>query len=666
MRVAPASTRSSGRRTGRRGVVRSLALIVAVLLSIVLSATDLAAQAVLSPSSSVEQSDDPVLDGARRRIDSGDLHEAVVMLQDALQEDDGTDLHRKARRLGTLGVALSQAGAAGEAIPVQHQALALYESLADPAGISAVTLNLGNSLAEVGDNASALRHFEAALALKRQHGIERGVGAIYNNIADLVEADGDFEQARHALEQALDAYVLEQNATGESLARANLARVLAQLGQPEAAQEQIQAAESLARSNNSQRALRSTLAANAFVLMEGLRQHAVSPAQRAISLQRAEDSLQQVLAMTRAQDNEPQLIRALHALSRLRELQERPMEALALAREAQKHEQVRTARLTQTRVSVLSARYELARQQRQIMRLRARESGDAARIMRQRLAVWSLAGGLLVAVIGLLALWRYNRLRRAGEEHQQALNKALSEALEQAQEERQHTEAFALRLRRFLRLASEDLRGPLQEIRAIAERALVEDSPDTLRRHHAGIAQRAGDLIWVTDQMLESTDDSLAHADATLRAEPVDLAHELCELVTAAGQRAIHRDQSLHLDCHGPAAFAYIDKSRCVVALRELIDILLYLNPVRTRLDITVEPQDTEIRVALDLGTARLPEWNDIALGEASGDVTLRLALSWIQHAIQDNAGRIVTERLSVDESAKIVIHFPQASANGP
>lgn len=665
MRVAPVSSKGSGQPPAPRRTARWLGFIAAVLLIVVTPVIGLAAQAVVSPPPEVERSDDPAVIDARRRIESGDLQGAVVLLQDVLQEDDGSDIHRKARRLGTLGVALSQAGAAAEAIPVQHQALALYESLADPAGISAVTLNLGNSLSQVGDNAAALRHFEAALALKRQHGIERGVGAIYNNIAELVEADGDLDQAQHAFEQALAAYAREQNANGESLARANLARVLAQRGEFEPAQAQIQAAESLARANDSHRALRSTLAANAFVLMQRLRQDAVVPAQRALILQRADDSLQQVLAMSRAQNNEPELIRALQALSQLRELQERPMEALALARDAQQYEQARTARLTQTRVAVLSARYELARQQRQIARLRAREAEDAARIMRQRLAVWSLAGGLVLAVLGLLALWRYHRVRRAGEAHQQALNTALSEALEHAQEERQHTEAFAMRLRRFLRLASEDLRGPLQEIRAIAERALVEDNPDNLRRHHAGIAQRAGDLIWVTDQMLESTDDSLVDGDARLRAEPVDLAHELRELVTEAGQRGIHRDQTLHLDCQSPTAYAHIDKSRCVVALRELIDILLYLNPVRTRLDIAVEPQATEIRIALDTGAVRLPAWQEIALGKTSGDVTLRLALSWIQHAIQDNAGRIFTERLPGSESPKIVIHFPRAPANG-
>ncbi len=631
-----------------------------VLLAMFCSTVSVGAQAV-SPSPDAEQSQEALIGAARARIESGQVREAVIMLQNAVEEDDGTDTPRLARRLGTLGLALNTAGALAEAIPVQHQALALYESIDDPADISAVTLSLGNSLFRLGDIAAARRYYEDALTLKRRHGIERGTGAIYNNLAELAEDDGNLEEARHAFEQALDTYVLEKNATGESLAHANLAQVLAKLGQIKAAQEQVLAADSLARSQESAGAVQATLAANAVVLMESLRHQTVTSTERAIILQRAEDSLQKLMAMTRAQANEPQLIRALDMLSRVRELQSRLPEALALAREVREREHAQTDRLNQARASVLSARYELSRNQRQIYRLRASQNDGAARIMRDQVVVWSLAVGLLLAVSGLFLLWRYNRVRRLGGEHQRALNTALTTALEQARAERLHAEAFAMRLRRFLRLASEDLRAPLQEIRSLAERALVEDSPDTLRRHHAGIAQRAADLIWVADQMLESTEDDPANLDAKRRVESVDLVHELHELVSEAAQRAIHRDQSLQLDCRVPIALVEIEKSRCLVALRELIDILLYLNPARTRLHFILEPQGREIRVGLDLGKARLPEWSDIALGQARGDVTLRLALAWIQHAIQDNGGHIETERLPGSESPMIVILFPQA-----
>ena len=661
MCAAPVSTNSLGGPVGWPGGVRLQSRVWLVLLALFCSMVGFGAQAVTSPSPSAEQSQDALIDGARARIESGHVREAVVMLQNAVEEDDGTDTGRLARRLGTLGVALNSAGAVGEAIPVQHQALALYESMDDATGIGAVTLNLANSLARLGDIAAARRYYEDALTLKRLHGIERGKGAIYNNLAELAEDDVDLEQARHAFEQALDAYVLEQNATGESLAHANLARVLAKLGQIPAAREHILVAESLARSQDSARAVQATLAANAFVLMEDLRQQTVTSMEREITLQRAEDSLQQLLTMSRAQADEPQLIRALDTLSRLRELQGRSPEALALAREAREHEHAQANRLNQTRASVLSVRYELSRNQRQIYRLGVSQSDGAARMMRHQLLLWSLVAGLLLAVFGLFLLWRYNHVRRVSGEHQHALNAALTAALEQARAERQHAEAFAMRLRRFLRLASEDLRGPLQEIRSLAERALVEDSPDTLRRHHAGIAQRAADLIWVADQMLESTDDDPENLDGKRLVESVDLVHELRELVSEAAQRAIHRDQSLQLDCRVPIALVHIEKSRCLVALRELIDILLYLNPARTRLHFILEPQGRDIRVALDLGKARLPEWSDIALGQARGDVTLRLALAWIQHAIQDNGGHIETERLPGSASPMIVLRFPQA-----
>src|SRR5690606_25263363 len=113
---------------------------------------------------------------------------------------------RLARRLGTLGVALNQTGAYGEAIEAHHRALVLYEALDDPAGTSAVTSNIGGALSSLGDSDGARHYLEEALAIKRRHGIGRGVGTIYASMAELADAQGDLEAARQALEQALQAY----------------------------------------------------------------------------------------------------------------------------------------------------------------------------------------------------------------------------------------------------------------------------------------------------------------------------------------------------------------------------------------------------------------------------------------------------------------------------
>ena len=604
-------------------------------------------------------SGDAVLDNARRRIAAGQLREALEILHAAIEADDGTDSHRMARRLGTLGIALDQAGAVGEAIAVQHQALALYESIDDPAGVSAITTNLGNSLNALGDTTGARHYYEDALALKQRHDMTRGIGTIYNNLADMAEAEGDLGTARDTLEQALMAYVHERDGTGESVAHGNLARVLAKLGEHTAALQQIEAGEALARAQDSQRGIVAIQIANAEVLMEHVRQGEPDPQQRAALLAQAEASLQQALTASRARADEAHQIRALDALARLHELLGEPAAALALLRDAHARERAQQQRIAQTRAAVLSIRYEHERQQREIERLRERGGMEDARILRQRLALWFLTALLLLAVGGVLALWHNNRLRHSNQERLRKQNETLSSTLREGQRQRQQTEAFALRQRRFLSLASEDLRGPLQEMRALAERILVDDNPDVLRRRHAAIAQRASDLIWVADQMLESAQHELPYPGAQRQTEIVDLAQELGELVAQASHRAIHRDQDLQLECRTDTALVCIEKTRCVVALRELIDILLYLNPARTRFHFVLEAADAEIRIRLDQGTARLPEWTEVVLGQERADVTLKLALAWIQHAIQDNGGHIATARTEDGVRSEVAIRFP-------
>ena len=666
MRVALICASGPDRPVGRcdRGWLRCLWLPLLLLIFLSTAPAVFALQEGSSASQGKTDSADAALDNARRRIAAGQLREALDILHGAVQADDGSDPRRLARRLGTLGVALDQAGAVGEAIAVQHQALALYESIDDAAGASAITTNLGNSLNALGDTDAARRYYEDALALKQRHGISRGIGTIYNNLADLAEAKGELDAARDLLEQALAAYAAERDGNGESVAHGNLARVLAKLGEHDAALEQIKAAEALARAQDSQRGLVAIQLANGEVLMERVRLGQPDPQQRTALLAQAEASLQQALTASRARDDEPHQIHALEALARLHELRGEPAAALALARDAYARERTQERRIAQTRAAVLSVRYEHQRQQREIERLRERGGIEDARILRQRLALWFLTALLLLAVGGVLALWHSNRLRRRSQERLVQQNEALAGTLQEGQRQRQQVETFALRQRRFLSLASEDLRGPLEEVRALAERILVDDSPDVLRRQHAAIAQRASDLMWVADQMLESAEHELPHPDAQRHTEIVDLAQELGELVAQAGHRAIHRDQDLQLECRAVATRVCIEKTRCVVALRELIDILLYLNPVRTRFHFALEQAEAGIRIRLDQGTARLPDWTEVAQSQERADMTLRLALAWIQHAIQDNGGNIATARTVDGVRNEVEIRFPLCVAS--
>ena len=640
---------------GRAGVLLACAMLLA---------TGLAAAAQdgeCPPSAATTDADDAVLASARRHISAGRFHEAIAALQAAVQDGDGRDARRLAQRLGTLGVALDQVDATDEAIQAYHRALELYETLDDPAGISAITTNIGVSLMALGDKVGARHYFEEALAIKQRHGIGRGVGTIHNNLAELAENEGDLAGARDALERALIAYAENPDPRAEVTARGNLGQMLARLGQHAAALEQVRAAETLARAQDLQIGVLVAQEAHAQVLMTRLRMEGIAESEREALLAQAEASLHQALAVSRAQDDRARSARLLNAFSELRQMQGQPDQALALLKQAGALEEEQRRNADMARARVLSARYEHQRQQREIERLRDTEARNESRLKRQRRGLWVLTGLALFATGIVLALWRRNRTRHSAQVQLQEHNQSLSAALEQAHQERQRTETFALRQRRFLRLASEDLRGPLLEVRILAERAMVEDKPEILRRSHASIAQHAADLIWVTEQMLESAAHETAGADAPRPAEVIDLVSMLRELVNEAAPRALHRDQHLVLQCQATDAQVRVERIRCSVALRELIDILLYLNPARSRLATTLERHDADAWIRLDAGTARLPEWQDIAQGTESGDVTLRLALAWIQHAIQDNGGQIETRRDVEQGRREIVIRFPLA-----
>ena len=640
-------------REGRAGL-----LLACVLLACGMAAfaqQDEHARPALATAASNDE--DAALIAARRQISAGRFHEAITTLQTAVQDDDGKDERRLARRLGTLGVALNQAGAYGEAIEAHHRALVLYEALDDPAGTSAVTSNIGGALSSLGDSDGARHYLEEALAIKRRHGIGRGVGTIYASMAELADAQGDLEAARQALEQALQAYAETPDPHGESVARANLGRVLARLGQHTAALEQVRIAEALARTQDHQIGVLAAQAAHAQVLMTRLQEADIPKAERKALLARAEASLHQALAVSRAQEDRDRSIRLLEAFSELRQMQGLPEQALVFLQQARTLEQAQRRDADLARARVLSARYGHQQQQREIERLRDIEARNEDQLKRQQHGLWLLAALVLLALGSVLGLWYRNRRRHGATMQLKEHNRRLSAALEQAHQERQRTETFAMRQRRFLRLASDDLRGPLLETRALAERALVEEKPDILRRSHATIAQHAANLIWVTEQMLESADHEVG-VDVPRPAECVDLVPMLRGLVDEAVPRALHRDQHVALQCQTASAPVRVERIRCLVALRELIDILLYLNPARSRLVLILERHDNEVRIGLDAGAARLPDWQDIALGKQSGDVTLRLALAWIQHTIEDNAGTIETARHDKSGRREILIRF--------
>ncbi len=581
----------------------------------------------------------------QRLMISGRIAESISQFETAeslAEKADDARLHGRA--LGNLGIALNHAGLHGEALSVQQRALTFFESVGDITGTASVTVNIGATLDELGDAEGSRRYLERALELKRQHNVERGVGSILNNLADIEEREGSLAQAERLLREALASHERSGNPNGAVLAQANLGRILARSGDIAGALDMAVRAETQAREQDFLIGRLTAQTAQVEALLRGI-QAGDLPGNRArLYAQRAGTILEDAIAAAASLGDDGRQSELSRLLSDVRKAQGRLPEALELLHASTELHERQHRRINADRVAVMAARFEQERQAREIAVLREGEARQSAELGRQR-SVLTLLGMLLVlaATVFAVAVQRLRNQRRA-----EALlarhNMELSTALEQARLERQRAEAYAQRQSRFLNLASNDMRRPLVEIRAAAEHALVVGNEENRMRAYATVAQGANDLLWVTDQMLESA--SLPEGDDPLDGvHPVDAAVLLRDLAVELSPRAASQGHELRLCIDGELPRMAIRGASCVVALRELVMILLHMAPPRAGISIAARVEGHRLRIGISDPSGQLPEWE----GEAAGDegATRGFALAWIRQAILDSDGEIRNETVA-------------------
>jgi len=595
----------------------------------------------------------------QRHMTTGNLADAIALLEaaDVQAQQIGDDRQRdglRARALGTLGIALNNAGLHGEALDVQQHALRLFESLGDKSGIASVTVNIGATLDELGDAQASRRTLERALALKREEGVEKGVGSILNNLADIEEREGDLERAEALLREALESHLQAGSGTSATLAKANLSRILGQRGDFEGALALAQEAQADAQAQDFLIGKLTAQTAQVDALMRMIGADGVTRQRRDELARRAAALLENALIEMQPLGDDGRRAEVLRLLSDVRQAQNRLPEALDLLRQAGEAEERQQRRRNADRATVMAARFEQERQAREIAVLREAEVRSSARLDRQRnvlfLLLLLLGLGATVFVVALQRLRHQRNARAQLTRH----NMELSAALEQARLERRRAESYAERQRRFLNLASVDMRRPLIEMRSVAEHAMVTGGKDNDTYAWSAVANSANDLLWVTEQMLESA--ALPEADGPLDGvHPVDPAALLRDLVAELQPRAAGLGHELRLQLDEGLPRIAIQVAPCMVALRELSMILLKQAAPRTEITIRASAGDGRVSIAFATPSGRLPDWDG---GDSSAN---NLALEWIRHAITDSGGTIHND-VARAETRRVVIEFPVQS----
>ncbi|MBB5207954.1 tetratricopeptide repeat protein [Chiayiivirga flava] len=582
---------------------------------------------------------------------------AIVAFERALALPQ-TSPELRAKLLTYLGATLDRSGLSVDAVAPQQEALALYLDARNWQDASAVLANLGNAYAGQGDTAAARAHYERALALKREHGITRGVGSALNNLADAALGDGRHEEAVTLLQEAIAASSAPGDLGARTTAQTNLAMALAGLGRFDEALAQVERAQAQALALDDTSRQLGVLRARATVLLQRARAAAPGSSARALSLREAAQNVQPAIARARDGEDLVRAVQLTELLSEIREEQGDAAGALALLRDARRQREAIDARAQGERRAAASARFEYAKQSGELAVLRERDAASNDRVRTQRWLLLALGlAGLACVAAALFALRRLRERHRFDQTLQQR-NRELAAALDEANAQHRRSDAYAASHRHLLQLASEDLRAPLNDIRADAER-LLADPGDADRQHRriASIARAAADLIWVTDQMLESAREP--DFAAPLDPHPnTPLRPLLRDLLDEASVHALRHQQDLALDAPDEVEAA-VHPQRLRAVLHELLELVLRASPAHTRCVVRLRRVGDTARILVDDPAGAAAGWQQKMDAPRDGAHVPRLGFAWIAQSIDALGGEIGTTMHGAPPARAIAILLP-------
>lgn len=115
-------------------------------------------------------------------------------------------LHRKATRLGEMGLSCSESGQIPKAIDYYAKSLAISRQIGDHHVVGTTLGNMGNAYLTLGRTNEAIAYHEQALEIFRQIGYRHGEGSVLSNLGRTYIACGQVEKAIMYNKQSLSIF----------------------------------------------------------------------------------------------------------------------------------------------------------------------------------------------------------------------------------------------------------------------------------------------------------------------------------------------------------------------------------------------------------------------------------------------------------------------------
>jgi len=188
----------------------------------------------------------------------------------------------------------------------------------DLRGVSAMLNNRGNIALRLGRLAAALDYYQEAVAIARQLGLPGAELMSVTNMAQLLFDRGQWQEALDTFQESLDRATAGGDTRNEAHLRASLAPLLLKLGEPDAALAMLERSLAIERQRGDRFKQLSILTTLGWLLAERG------------GLESAEAALEEALEICREGSLHTKEASILRGLARLRLLEDRPSEALAL------------------------------------------------------------------------------------------------------------------------------------------------------------------------------------------------------------------------------------------------------------------------------------------------------------------------------------------------
>jgi class 3 adenylate cyclase/Tfp pilus assembly protein PilF len=374
-----------------------------------------------------------------------------------------------------IGMTRFLQGSPSEALKALERSLEIRKNLNAPLDLAHVYNNMGNALSDLGKRAEALERYFTALELAEKHNDRKLAANALNNIAIMTLEQGEYEKALLYHRRALGEYRALGNLQGVARSLNNIASVYTEMGRLEEAFESYKEALALRENIRDKMGAARTLSNMGFILAkQGKYAQALAYQTRSLEAKAAlPDSLGMIFSLEgiaesylamgqigKAVEYSFQFLRlaekigardrsveALFLIARCYESAQNFQTALFYHRQAvARKDSLFTAENARV-IAELQEGYEAKARAQEIEALNKEKTLQEREIRSQRLALWSLGAGLLVAVAAAITTgWLYRQKRAAAQEilrqkevleeqstEIELINTALQEAHEQSE-----------------------------------------------------------------------------------------------------------------------------------------------------------------------------------------------------------------------------------------